>query len=515
MDRRTFFRYGTLAYSLIAFLCATAATARAQNVQYAPTVGQVYEYGIEIRLVNKPEKNVRPFNFSQRCRVQYEITHADATGWTARYSSIPFQNGAPVTDANAYKVSLERKRSIASGDPALNPPVPNLQGAGAELAKNAIARSRAIARSQNEMFIDNVDNFPGLLNFCEGDISVSNDGEVTRVTGKAALPMLAGHLARIPIVRLPTGDNQASAFGHKSLVNILLLDPQQKTFSTEGSILTSAKPRKASLADLIAFDVSIEEAGGASIGAQVKMSGEGFYEFSKKANMPYAGNIDYKCSGITFGDASSDLDMRIGFHILDPWRRLVFDLGVVPTEEAMSAKFMPRLTDGDCTSLRRQLTSGERVIERAMYDKLAVSAPPPFSQGLDALLKSTIENFRDKITSIKNMDDEARHQRAAGRRIPPPWVQQTEYEIYVKTLQHVAKRWHGIRQAASMMTRTWTDSSGSFKVPARLAASTETTATLRRLDSQQTIDIPISRLSEADVDFVKAFGRPADASSDQ
>ena len=75
-------------------------------------------------------------------------------------------------------------------------------------------------------------------------------------------------------------------------------------------------------------------------------------------------------------------------------------------------------------------------------------------------------------------------------------------------LNNIMERWEKIRQLATLFPRTWSDSSGSFSVEARLSSLDGDIVTLRRVDNGNQVTLPLGRLSAQDVEFAKTFGRP-------
>ena len=56
------------------------------------------------------------------------------------------------------------------------------------------------------------ENDPGLRDYCDGVIRVLPSGEVASVSGRGSLPLLAGHIAKVPLMRLPTAGESSVSF---------------------------------------------------------------------------------------------------------------------------------------------------------------------------------------------------------------------------------------------------------------------------------------------------------------
>ena len=60
-----------------------------------------------------------------------------------------------------------------------------------------------------------------------------------------------------------------------------------------------------------------------------------------------------------------------------------------------------------------------------------------------------------------------------------------------------------LAQETAPVRRVWKDRTGKFRVEATLEASTATAVQLRRVDNDKVIEVPLNRLSEEDLEFLR------------
>ncbi len=466
---------------------ADARSAAAQDAVYRPVVGESYQYGIEVRVVdvsgNRGPKSV----LNQRCRLRFDVTQSDAAGWTATYYSVPFYGSKPWS-RSSLQHWIESKRARLARPPEEDIAVPlGLPPHAAEMHK----RMRLRSRLADQDFITKVDHYPGLFQFCEGQISVSPQGEITQIVGPGNMPLLLGQIAKVPLMRLPPAGSAEPSFGYKDAFEFNANFGNDDVRTTEASVLSVITPRKASGEGLVAFDREFEQAGGTTAGIKILLSGSGFAEFSTELSMPYRGNSDFKFEGAPYFDAPGPFSVRVGYHYLDEWRQAFFDNGFLPTDEALSAEVLPRLESQHQLAMQRQLVGRKPELDAETKQRADVSAPPPY----DSLLQQTLSKTLARLAEKEQSDDadEAKQARETA-----------------SALKSLSTRWDTLRHLATLMPRTWSDASGSFKVNAVLVSHADGRVTLQRKDNGQTITIPLNRLSETDIDFATTFGKPAE-----
>ncbi|WP_442507507.1 SHD1 domain-containing protein [Novipirellula sp. SH528] len=472
----------------VAGLCdADARSAAAQDVAYRPAVGESYQYGIEVRVVDVSGSRGPKSVLNQRCRLRYDVTRSDAAGWTATYHTVPFYGSKPWSESSLQQSIQHRQKILArplEEDLAM---LGSLPPHAVEMHK----RIRIRARQTEQDFLTKVDHYSGLFQFCEGQVAVSTDGEVTQLAGPGNMPLLLGQIAKVPLMRLPPAGSTAPSFGYKDTFEFKANFGNDDVRTTEASVLSVISPRKASGEGLVAFDREFEQAGGTTAGIKILLSGSGFGEFSTELAMPYRGNSDFKFEGAPYFSAPGPFSVRVGYHYLDEWRQEFFDNGFLPTDEALSPSALPRLESQQQIAMQRQLVGRKPELDADMKQQAGVSAPPPY----DSLLQQTLSKVLVRFAEKEKSDDAEEAKQA--REVASP-------------LKSLSTRWETLRHLATLIPRTWSDASGSFKVEAVLVSHNDDRVTLQRKDNGQTITIPLNRLSESDIDFATTFGKPAE-----
>ncbi|WP_372720193.1 SHD1 domain-containing protein [Novipirellula sp.] len=466
---------------------ANARSAFAQDAVYRPVVGESYLYGIEVRVVDVSGSRGSKSVLNQRCRLRFDVIQSEAAGWTATYYSVPFYGSKPWS-RSSLQDWIESKRARLSRPPEEDIAVPpGLPPHAAEMHK----RMRLRSRLADQEFITKVDHYPGLFQFCEGQISVSPQGEITQIAGPGNMPLLLGQIAKVPLMRLPPAGIAEPSFSYKDTFEFKANFGNDDVRTTEASVLSVITPGKASGEGLVAFDREFEQAGGTTAGIKILLSGSGFGEFSNALSMPYRGNSDFKFEGAPYFDAPGPFSVRVGYHYLGEWRQAFFDNGFLPTDEALSAEVLPRLESQHQLAMQRQLVGRKPELDAEMRQRADVSAPPPY----DSLLQQTLRKVLARFAEREKSEDAEEVKQAR--------------EV-TSALKSLSTRWDTLRHLATLMPRTWSDASGSFKVDAVLVSHADGRVTLRRKDNGQTITIPLNRLSETDIDFATTFGKPAE-----
>ncbi|EMB19246.1 SHD1 domain-containing protein [Rhodopirellula europaea] len=456
--------------------------ASGQDVVYAPAVGETFDYGIEYRIVERTEGGRNPIMVRQRCRLRYVVKSSDSEEWSGTYQTIPFMGNKLAnkgTLANHHRRTRESYESgpsnsfgSASGDPGM-----------ARFHQAASERAEAMRKEQQRRTLYELERYPGLFQFCGGEIWCTTSGKIRGKGAKGELPFATGAIAGLIFLQLPNDGKTVSGFSSRaeSELNFVSSDSDQvaKSRISIFSLMTPQNPMKEGH---LAFGREVEIAGGVSAGQQLTLSGSGMWEFSPEMGMPYAGSVDYKIDGASYIGKATQFDLRVGFHYLDPIRAMLFDHDLLPTMEAFDAANLPRLTSKQQADMAKywEPRSKKSVFrpDRALgvqYTQIATnSAPPPANSRLQRLLEKELEDDSD-------------------------WTNDIQFE-------QILSRWDSIRKAATKFPREWSDPSGTFTIKAMLQSVGKSDVSLLRLDNRQTISVPLEKLSEDDVEFARTFG---------
>jgi hypothetical protein len=104
------------------------------------------------------------------------------------------------------------------------------------------------------------------------------DGEILEASGQTSMPLLAGQVYAIPLVRLPTSDG--STYSHKDIRGIAIGRPGAGMNRTEIAILESYSTTSPSAEGLFTATRDFELIGGQTADAELRASGEGTCDFS-------------------------------------------------------------------------------------------------------------------------------------------------------------------------------------------------------------------------------------------
>lgn len=456
--------------------------ASGQDVVYTPAVGQTFDYGIEYRIVERTEGERNPIMVRQRCRLRYVVKSSDSEEWSGTYQTIPFMGnklankGALANYHRRTRESYEAGPNHSFGSPPGDPGMAHFHQAASQ-------RAEAVRMEQQRRTLYELERYPGLFQFCGGEIWCTTSGKIRGKGAKGELPFATGAIAGLIFLQLPDDGKTTSGFSSRSESELNFVSSDNDQVATSRiSIFSLMTPRDPMKEGQLAFDREVEIAGGVSAGKQLTLSGSGMWEFSPEMGMPYAGSVDYKIEGASYIGKATQFDLRVGFHYLDPVRAMLFDHDLLPTMEAFDATNLPRLTSKQQSEMAKywEPRSKNSVFrpDRSLgiqFTRIATSsAPPPANSKLQRLLK-------------QELDDDSN------------WRNDVQFE-------QILSRWDSIRKAATKFPREWSDPSGTFTIKAMLQSVGKSDVSLLRLDNRQTISVPLEKLSEEDVEFARTFG---------
>ncbi|ELP35110.1 SHD1 domain-containing protein [Rhodopirellula baltica] len=456
--------------------------ASGQDVVYTPAVGQTFDYGIEYRIVERTEGERNPIMVRQRCRLRYVVKSSDSEEWSGTYQTIPFMGnklankGALANYHRRTRESYEAGPNHSFGSPPGDPGMAHFHQAASQ-------RAEAVRMEQQRRTLYELERYPGLFQFCGGEIWCTTSGKIRGKGAKGELPFATGAIAGLIFLQLPDDGKTTSGFSSRSESELNFVSSDNDQVATSRiSIFSLMTPRDPMKEGQLAFDREVEIAGGVSAGKQLTLSGSGMWEFSPEMGMPYAGSVDYKIEGASYIGKATQFDLRVGFHYLDPVRAMLFDHDLLPTMEAFDATNLPRLTSKQQSEMAKywELRSKNSVFrpDRSLgiqFTRIATSsAPPPANSKLQRLLKQELDDDSD-------------------------WKNDVQFE-------QILSRWDSIRKAATKFPREWSDPSGTFTIKAMLQSVGKSDVSLLRLDNRQAISVPLEKLSEEDVEFARTFG---------
>ncbi|HBE64951.1 MAG TPA: hypothetical protein DDX19_19795 [Rhodopirellula baltica] len=456
--------------------------ASGQDVVYTPAVGQTFDYGIEYRIVERTEGERNPIMVRQRCRLRYVVKSSDSEEWSGTYQTIPFMGnklankGALANYHRRTRESYEAGPNHSFGSPPGDPGMAHFHQAASQ-------RAEAVRMEQQRRTLYELERYPGLFQFCGGEIWCTTSGKIRGKGAKGELPFATGAIAGLIFLQLPEDGKTTSGFSSRSESELNFVSSDNDQVATSRiSIFSLMTPRDPMKEGQLAFDREVEIAGGVSAGKQLTLSGSGMWEFSPEMGMPYAGSVDYKIEGASYIGKATQFDLRVGFHCLDPVRAMLFDHDLLPTMEAFDATNLPRLTSKQQSEMAKywEPRSKNSVFrpDRSLgiqFTRIATSsAPPPANSKLQRLLKQELDDDSD-------------------------WKNDVQFE-------QILSRWDSIRKAATKFPREWSDPSGTFTIKAMLQSVGKSDVSLLRLDNRQTISVPLEKLSEEDVEFARTFG---------
>ncbi|MCC9657703.1 SHD1 domain-containing protein [Rhodopirellula halodulae] len=490
MMNRTQFVWTKTGLSLaILVLCVgvvlPGAATNAEDVSYSPKVGDIFHYGVEYRIVERTEGNRQPLMVRQRCRLRIQVLSAASDGWVGKYDTLPFGSGGPIKN----KQQVERRLETAEAefkDPAssLGPAMPAGDPTFAQMRNESRQRMMAAAKEKARRTLLELNAYAGLYRHCSGELHCSRLGEIKFRGDVGPLPFATGTIAALIFLELPSNGMTESGFSTRTNGSLTVRSASSdQEAKSDLSILSLQQPRESIKPGHLAFDREVEIAGGVTAGSQLTLSGSGMWEFSPKMGMPYAGSVDYEIEGSSYYGIADKFDLRVGFHYLDPVRMRLFDAGLLPTPEALDEENLPRLTvqqqremvkQWEPKTKSRSRLSRNRNLENQLRVIALNSAPPPENSRLERMMKDMLA------------DDAS-------------WTDTIDF-------QRILDRWKNIRKIATGFPRTWSDPSGEFKIRAILQTVDGDGVSLRRLDNDQVIKVPLEKLSEKDVEFAKTFG---------
>ncbi|EGF28227.1 hypothetical protein [Rhodopirellula baltica] len=418
--------------------------ASGQDVVYTPAVGQTFDYGIEYRIVERTEGERNPIMVRQRCRLRYVVKSSDSKEWSGTYQTIPFMGnklankGALANYHRRTRESYEAGPNHSFGSPPGDPGMAHFHQAASQ-------RAEAVRMEQQRRSLYELERYPGLFQFCGGEIWCTTSGKIRGKGAKGELPFATGAIAGLIFLQLPDDGKTTSGFSSRSESELNFVSSDNDQVATSRiSIFSLMTPRDPMKEGQLAFDREVEIAGGVSAGKQLTLSGSGMWEFSPEMGMPYAGSVDYKIEGASYIGKATQFDLRVGFHYLDPVRAMLFDHDLLPTMEAFDATNLPRLTSKQQSEMAKywEPRSKNSVFrpDRSLgvqFTRIATSsAPPPANSKLQRLLKQELDDDSD-------------------------WKNDVQFE-------QILSRWHSIRKAATKFPREWSDPSGTFTIKAML-----------------------------------------------
>jgi hypothetical protein len=487
-----------------------------QPLRYHPSVGAEFEYGIEYRLIcrDAPEHDIR-----SRVRLRLNIVASDDNGWQATYATQPFDQRGPIANPEVLERYIEQVKMAPSIQESINSATRPPGMSDALWSSVSASRTRVAALRAREA--EKYDRYPGMYRFCVGAVQVNSHGEVIKDTGNCFLPLLAGRVVAVPIVRLPEDGDANKKFGYRDVRDMRLqVGRDGEKLETNFSILASNQPADDVVSDgktdhkqagtvpgpnmldapeTISFFKELELAGGANVGATVRLRGNGFWQFSHETGMAWAGNVDYDVEGLTFGGLGGSYQMRVSFAQLNDWRGRLFDAYLLPTSDALSTENYPRLTKQQSDEINDAFRKSKDRITGLLKFRIQPFAPPPSG----SLLDRTIMEFAEETISEPDTLSPGPHvftaeEKAARRRAD-----------LIREAREVRQHWRRMRQLATVVPRQWSDLTGTFRVPARMLGRTETEVALLRTDNGQRINVPLDRLSEPDREIVQTFAMTA------
>ncbi|KLU03789.1 hypothetical protein RISK_004196 [Rhodopirellula islandica] len=481
MQTRT--KCGWVAAGWMVWLGVACGSLPGQDVAYVPKAGQTFDYGIEFRIMERTEGERNPIQVRQRCRLRFVVSESDSNEWSGTYRTIPFRGNKLMSSKEALATYHRRTRESYEAGPSNHfgpaPPDPGM----ARLQQVASQRAAAVQKEQQRRILYELERYPGLFQFCEGEITCTRSGAMRGRGSVGTLPFAAGPVAGLVFLQLPKDGKTQSGFSTRSVGKLnLVSSSSDQVAKSDLSVLSLLTPRESSQDAHLAFDREVEISGGVTAGNKLTLSGSGMWEFSTEMGMPYAGSVDYQIEGASYVGKADQFDLRIGFHYLDPVRAMLFDNDLLPTMDAFDASNLPRLTmkqQSEMTkhweprpkrsSYRPNLAVGVQLVQIASN-----SAPPPANSKLQRLLE---ERLRDESD----------------------WKEDIHFES-------ILSRWDSIRKAATKFPREWSDPSGSFTIQAMLQSVDQASVSLLRLDTRQVISVPLEKLSDEDVEFARTFG---------
>ncbi|MBB3204794.1 hypothetical protein FHS27_000561 [Rhodopirellula rubra] len=469
-----------------------AAHACGESLRYRPQVGQEWIFGVELRIVCR---DVRKPETRKRCRIHYQITAVNNDSWEASFKTIPYGQHGPYRNPEDIRGPVIRTQSISkvtvrsSGQTLNHPGVPDFARASHErMIQNAV-RMKQISEN-------NLKYYPGVYQFCSGQMRANFQGELLSATTSTNSPLLLGPIIGLPLVRLSENDT-SEPFGYKDIRKLNFVrvkDGNADTTATSYSLLQTVTPASSSSPIVVQFDVETEMAGGVNTGSAIRLSGSGFNDFSRRDGMPLQGRTDYIVQGLSFGISGKSFDVEASFLRLDGWRRELFDAMMIANAKALSKAAMPRLPSQLSAELQTRLLKRDRMIFISDRDPISRYAPPPHG--------SKIWNIVDAMAN-REMEDESPEAK--------PSTDQKRTNDAIELSRAIRKRWIDVYRLATKVERNWADTSGSFSVPARMLGRTDTSVALLRTDNGQRINVPLERLSNDDREIAETFGLTPDA----
>ncbi|MEM6779657.1 MAG: SHD1 domain-containing protein [Planctomycetota bacterium] len=445
---------------------------------YRPSVGQAYEYGIEIRaLPVNPKRVIIPALIDKRVRVRYEVIESSGGRVRLSYETVPFHSSGPYQS----KEEIERQIELTLRPPTSVGPegAPRLQ---AMRARSAELRARSLVWKKTNYFV-----YTGISQFCSGSVEMSPDATTLNLLGGASLPWLLGNVAAIPFVQRASDSSEIS-FGYKEVIPLQFVDEihQTKAESVVSRLHSLTKSNETGPNGQIMYDRDFELLGGGSVGRDLQASGDGYWEVARTNGMPISGMLQSRVQGMDYEDRGSTWDVRVSFMYLKPWQQMLFDQWMTPTEDALSAESLPRPDERFMMKVARQIEmdfdSAWRNHELAGIRWKDYS--PPIVDG----------DVETKLKEIATSEE--------GR------------EALSHTFSNALSTWDRQREAARVVPRVWSDSSGDFEIRATLSHRDGNTVYLQRMSDRSSVAVPLERLSEPDQDIVRRFALTASSESD-
>ncbi len=468
------------------------ASAHAQKAMFRPQVGQNYDYGVEFQISEAGKKEFMTINETHRCRLRYEITKASDNGWTANYKTIPFFAGRPAKSREYLDAWRQRIRDIDKNSIILSSKRPLNTGPNSQIVNRQNSQLESLSKKmQSESSrrkARQLDLYASFFSFCEGQIVADQNGNVVVQSGDGDLPVALGHIAKLPFVNLPANGEISGGFtsrdtnywSHKK-------DPKSDDeVRAELNLLSLLEPRKASEQGIMSFNRDVDASGGTDIGAKMILMGKGFWEYAPQIKMPFAGNVNYKATGISYLDLTRNYNVSIGFHHLDALRAKLFDRGFIPSYKALEISHTPRLSPKQQSYLKSGI---ETVLKQTQF-RLSIQQEKEISSLRDF---APLQAGTPLMLTLQKLDDRINN----------------EPKRQIFTLQGIFARWDLMRTLATEIPRTWADDSNSFQIRARLVALDGLNVSLKRADNGKVVSLPVTKLSTADQEFAKTYGMPS------
>ncbi|MBB3207983.1 hypothetical protein FHS27_003810 [Rhodopirellula rubra] len=436
--------------------------------RYHPTAGKEFLYEITMDLDGKGSEFQVRANFNWQ--LTYNIRQSDASQWTADYTleirSASAQT-APKLGLKTMPPPTGRSTASKAGWENLNPIIGRL--------------------------------YPCLTNKVTGTLVVSSHGEILSNSADTSLPARFAQLAELPILPLsPTNDiswnpirrvpaavnaDGASAEARERVYEIFRstqapTHPEAKAHDTYRLSILHVGSDYASIAKLTPM-----RRGERSTGPRSRMQWyfSGLLALDNETGMPFT----FRGGGEFIDDPVKVPGMKAGEVVELSYTRLSLRIQPVGVELE------------DVTLNAEQLRNAPKLPQK--FERLY----PLTKQRRDIVMR-IIQRSRKLPTSSLSL----------LKMSYPAWTDQ-ELMSQLKRLnspesQEILSYWTEISRDAREKPRTWKTAVGSFSVEAYLVKTDRLNVTLRRVENQKEVVVPLDRLSDDDKQFANAFGYAAE-----